>query len=527
MPSRGIDSTKTKELLAQAKLAAALHDKLVAVGSNPSLIPPGTAYVEVVPDAAAAETLDSKPAALPVANTEQPTSASIAASVAPSIPRVAAARQARGSPKSRPASATSPSSKPKYSKKTRFQGRKSLERALLDIGGTKLPTIQELREVLFDEDSAIKYMAECGIIDFHDGKCPRCGLLAEHKWDRKTISCKKTACGLIKPDHCERCLDDVTDVVNEDGRHEVRCVNEDCRWFWRRGKPFQCSFFRGSLLQKCKLPKNEVLHLFYLWLQKVPAKTAASMLGWRADTAGRWLKHLRQIVTEMILTGDFSDVVLGGPGIIVEIDESKFGKRKYNRGRRANGDWVMGMVERTTRRRIVMIVVKDRSAETLLPIVSKFIAPGSIIHSDMWKAYGNISSIPLRNYEHRTLCHKDEFVASDEWGTHTQTIEGNWGSCKREIPIQIRTGQDLQDYLFEFSWRRQNAGDLWPAMLHALSNVRYTQRELEELNLHRLDASENMDSDYEDTVPSFDEDLPAVGSSSSYDSVNSHHSAPN
>ena len=38
---------------------------------------------------------------------------------------------------------------------------------------------------------------------------------------------------------------------------------------------------------------------------------------------------------------------IGGPGIIVEMDESKFGHRKYNRGHRVESPWVVGGVERT------------------------------------------------------------------------------------------------------------------------------------------------------------------------------------
>ncbi len=41
-------------------------------------------------------------------------------------------------------------------------------------------------------------------------------------------------------------------------------------------------------------------------------------------------------------------VQIGGVGKVVEIDESKFGRRKYNRGRYRDGHWVFGGVKRGT-----------------------------------------------------------------------------------------------------------------------------------------------------------------------------------
>ena len=41
---------------------------------------------------------------------------------------------------------------------------------------------------------------------------------------------------------------------------------------------------------------------------------------------------------------------IGGDGIIVEIDEAKFGRRKYNRGRLITGQWLFGGIERRTKK---------------------------------------------------------------------------------------------------------------------------------------------------------------------------------
>ena len=55
--------------------------------------------------------------------------------------------------------------------------------------------------------------------------------------------------------------------------------------------------------------------------------------------------YFRQLVVDDINT---AEEMIGGPGIIVEIDESKFAKRKYHRGKRCcDGSWIFGGIERT------------------------------------------------------------------------------------------------------------------------------------------------------------------------------------
>jgi hypothetical protein len=69
-----------------------------------------------------------------------------------------------------------------------------------------------------------------------------------------------------------------------------------------------------------------------------------------------WCNFAREVCAT-ILEVDSSPI--GGPGKIVEIDESKFGKRKYHRGRRVDGLWVFGGIESGTRK-CLLICVQDR-----------------------------------------------------------------------------------------------------------------------------------------------------------------------
>ena len=77
---------------------------------------------------------------------------------------------------------------------------------------------------------------------------------------------------------------------------------------------------------------------------------------------------------------------IGGNGIEVEIDESKFGKRKYHRGHRVEVQWVFGRREKYDKSKIFMVPVPNRKAATLEAIIKQWIKPGTIIHSDCWKS---------------------------------------------------------------------------------------------------------------------------------------------
>src|SRR5207237_9642598 len=125
--------------------------------------------------------------------------------------------------------------------------------------------------------------------------------------------------------------------------------------------------------------------------------------------------------------------MLGGDGIIVEIDESKFGKRKYNRGHRVEGQWIVGGFERGTGR-LFIAEVEDRTKETMEEVIKTWVKPGTTIHTDFWKAYDWLGD---DGFEHMKVNHSLHFV-DPKTGVHTNSIEGAWRHAKNFIPQYSR-----------------------------------------------------------------------------------------
>ncbi|KAG0440768.1 hypothetical protein DMUE_1509 [Dictyocoela muelleri] len=79
-----------------------------------------------------------------------------------------------------------------------------------------------------------------------------------------------------------------------------------------------------------------------------------------------------------------------GEGLIVGVDKSKFGRRKYHRCHRVERFWVIGAVERSCNRRIILKACEERSSEVLIYFLEKYVNHDSIIYTDCWKGYSKV-----------------------------------------------------------------------------------------------------------------------------------------
>lgn len=244
---------------------------------------------------------------------------------------------------------------------------------------------------------------------------------------------------------CVKCGNDMKMAPGE--KKMWICNRRACRPSPKKGY-FVDTFFEGSHLKP-----SDIMLLSYFWVNKLGTQSQQEFeTGICHRIVVQWHQYFRDICAEHFVNNVQQ---IGGPGTIVEIDETCLSKRKYHQGRlmRPN-QWMFGGIQRGTRRTF-MTLVDRRDAATLLPIIQRFILPGTEIHSDLWRAYGGIQALP-QGFTHLTVNHSINFV-DPQTLAHTQSIEGTWSRFKSKVKsshgLNTSSEERYDDYLQEFMWR--------------------------------------------------------------------------
>lgn len=280
----------------------------------------------------------------------------------------------------------------------------------------------DMLKVFGSEETTLEFLMEHRII-FEDRRCPKCDGPMKLVFKRHYI---------------------------------LRCPISICRQ--------QIALTKGTIFYKSKVPLNYCLYIVYLFSKKVEIMKIVDICGINYRSIKRIVDRLYYIIGYML---EEIDTKIGGPGIVVEIDESKFGKRKYNRGHPVDGVWIVGGVERTPERKIFLVKVLRRDQATLSDIIRRYVLPGSIIYTDMWRGYNNLH---LHGYTHMTVNHSQNFV-DPVTNVHTNAIEGNWSAIKRNTSIRKRTYRLIDNSLNEFMFRRLSDDNYWDKILECMKEV--------------------------------------------------------
>lgn len=279
----------------------------------------------------------------------------------------------------------------------------------------------------------IDWMKQHGLLRI-EMKCSECG-----------IAMNWTACSTVRD------------------KYVWKCQQKICTKYKQTASIRKDSFFFRS-----RLSLQKWIEAIFYWCEDISVTQAVNFLNLSRVTVVDIFNFFREICSKHF---EKNPIKLGGTGRIVQIDESCFShKPKYHRGRASEQPiWVFGLVDTSTVPCLgYMEIVESRSATALLPIINRVVRPGTVIHSDQWKAYSNIQRD--LGFEHHTVNHSVCFV-DPHTGVHTQAIESYWGRHKSRIKSMQGCKRDfLHSYLQEFMWRERNKPDLFHAFCRAIAD---------------------------------------------------------
>ena len=119
---------------------------------------------------------------------------------------------------------------------------------------------------------------------------------------------------------CERCGDGVVNLRTDKSAAEGqiwRCTNRKCT--------FKCSVRKHSFFSGSHLSVDVIVQIIYFWTYKYPNHIVVHETRLSEKTIVDFFNFCREVCSVVL---EEKSEAIGGPGKVVEIDESKFGKRK-------------------------------------------------------------------------------------------------------------------------------------------------------------------------------------------------------
>ena len=210
-----------------------------------------------------------------------------------------------------------------------------------------------------------------------------------------------------------------------------QCGSKGCR---KKRSARKNTFFSVS-----QIHFRVLIQVIICWLLRYPSGVISRETEVSNHTLRSILIGLRELLRTWLLENAEK---IGGNGLTVEIDESAFGKRKPKRGSLQKTRWVVGGIDRVSKRSFLVLVNNSRE-ETLNKVILENVAPDTHIVTDMWRGYISINSNP-----------------SDR-NVHTQNIECHWSKIKRDMRRRIgkMCVSRMDDYLVEYVWRSTRSED--------------------------------------------------------------------
>ena len=200
---------------------------------------------------------------------------------------------------------------------------------------------------------------------------------------------------------------------------------------------------KGTMFASKKIQFADFMKFLALYLSKdFSMSRVHAELNWSKNTIIRWC----QLCGKACRAFSEKQPPIGGPGTIVEVDETFIYKRKYNRGRLITQYWMLGGRERGTDKKFLCnLEGKRRTAANMVLLTKQHVLPGGKLITDCHRSYSSLSN---HGYEHETINHRVNYVRDGD--VHTQTIERLWRDVKEHIKGRSRNADFLSLHICRY-----------------------------------------------------------------------------
>ncbi|RUS71462.1 hypothetical protein EGW08_020777 [Elysia chlorotica] len=220
-----------------------------------------------------------------------------------------------------------------------------------------------------NQEASLEFLRDHGVIP-KDLKCPKCG----------------GSCTFREEDHLWRCRASFPIPKSKK----------------RRLCNFSSSDYKGTFLSGSNIPAWKIVCFVNHFISKHwDHETVSVCLGLSKHTVVDWRSFCSEVTDEWYR----QQAPIGGPGVVVEIDETLITRRKYNRGRLPTQIWLFGGIERVSKRKFIVPLTGDVAA------------------------------------------HRKNFVDPEDPNVHTQNIERLWKDVKSWVKRPGIRSKYLYQYL--------------------------------------------------------------------------------
>lgn len=225
-------------------------------------------------------------------------------------------------------------------------------------------------------------------------------------------------------------------------RMKFECSRKQCR---QPGVRRKIGYLKDTFFEKLRGSRKKLFLASVLFVDDLGRVEDRAL---RCNVTGQaiiqWDQWFRDVIVKSFFEND-APRKIGGPGTVLQIEETYTPEAVYGRCRLAADNWVvMGIIESS--KEIFLEIASKRDAATLDSIITKHVSPGTII--------GNLG------YVHRTVDHEEVVDgSSSDVQDPKDRAEDAWSRIQQTLKRLGLEGALSDDHFLESVWKWQHRSE--------------------------------------------------------------------